>query len=527
MTDFNQYFPCPGSIPSGGPAHSDSRCPEPCPPLDESAIVSVDGNCPDRADLPSFAGDHRLRTWIEQIAAALCVLNPKAIKNAPAGMVLATMGGYQAPADLLTLMARGFSKPGETFVYDGKKLAPGFAPALARLQELTDGPLRIEPGSFLVGESSGTWSWKRGCLPPCPPGAGLTLVSTVGGGMMWSAQASVIRCDDLMKKLVSCTVDTGCPPLPGDCAFPDSLLGFCTTDCVTTPKRYDPCCLITKGIPKCVPIAGPDDVEKYEIGIDANGKVKQFPKAAAAAAPTPTPSAPLSCDTIKATFPAPADAAVRPAKLLGVDTAGKCSSFAPECSLSFRAIPVLGVESATNTQLISAWATNSLLMKASMTYNNGSCVGDWDKDAATYTVKSDGRYMIEGSAHAVTKFLSSGSGAIHPDAVVQIQTSFVVKEQGSKAEEWRVGEQTIPIDYIYDPSGTRTVNNCNKGFIGAGIDTFHSRMIVLDLKAGAKITGPRVRTTSSYNASDMSVTMVLNSDGQTSLAVTKIPVASF
>ena len=515
-------------------------CPPICPdrPIELEAVVEV--ACPDRVSLPGAAKARLVTDWLKALADQFCTLNPMAIKRAKSCQVLTTVpdpngGSMVEPRDVLDMLnCAPFKNAGEGFLYDGTKvtIAP-IAPSIDKLIQLKDGPKAIVPGAFLVGTSSTTWAWKAGCLPPCPVTSGLVLQSTANGGMQWGpVQPLGLSCKAVQKALCEC--------LPKETTFPDRIVGLGAKDgdiCNPIAASYSTCDVIRTGLKSCLTSKAGNPVEV--VGFDSDGnpfKYKLTPTATPTPVdptpvnPTPTPSGlTLSCPNMKTVFPS---VITRATEVYGVASDGNCNRFVRECDQNFRATSRPAIDITTRTRLIADWGTNSLYASMAQDYNIGACAGTYTMasvpgDVSFYTVSAAGRYMIEGSTWVNVKFAGSGPGIIHSDSVWAVISAIVITAPPIAAKEYRLGESSDSIDYVTDPGGAYTVNNCTKGLVSVGMDFFFSRTLVLDLPAGATISVPRSRVNPVHNALDMTAIVTIKTDGETSLAVTKLASPSF
>ena len=235
----------------------------------------------------------------------------------------------------------------------------------------------------------------------------------------------------------------------------------------------------------------------------------------------------VDCPTLKAASPLlPIDK--RPTEIYGVGSDGVCNRFVRECDCNFRATSS-GSDVSTGTKLIGEWGGAPLYSRMTENYNQGDCAGTFAIGAGgfqQYTVKSAGRYAIEASSWVNVRFVGSGPGIIHPDAIWAVIGAITIQSGGPLAE-YRLGESSDSIDYVYDPGNAYTVNNCTRGLTAIGMDFFFSRTLLLDLAAGAVISVPRFKVNPVHNASDMTAVITTKTDGESSLAVTKLAKPSF
>jgi hypothetical protein len=484
----------------------------PAPAVDD---ILIENTCPDRVSLPGSAKPKSIAAWLKALADQFCTLNPLGIRGAPPCQVLTTVadprgGSMLAPRPVLEMLnCAPFTEAGQTFIFDGKKVGLGqVANSIQTLSQLTDGPGAIVPGNFLVGLPNGQWGWKPGCLPPCPSAPGLTLQSTSGGGMQWGPlQPLGIQCKDLKAKLATClTPKTG---------KPDCLIGFGEDNCEVNPYKYSFCDALTTGLKDCVKpkIGDPTRV----LGFDVDGNPFSFEGKGAVV---------IDCAALKAAAPV-ALPTVKIKEVYGVGDDGACARFVKECDSVFRAIAKPD-DIATGTKLISAWPAEPLYSKMSEVLHTGECKGTFGFSAAgfqQYTVASAGRYAIEAAILVNVKFAGSGPGIIHADAVWSLYSAIVIAS--GTIDEYRLGAISNSIDYCYDPGNAYTVNNCTRGLATSGLDFFFTRTIVMDLVAGATISVPRTRLATSYNAGDISATLLARTGGQATLAVTKLSKPTF
>ena len=487
----------------------------PCPttPPDE---ITIETSCPTRVNLPGNARPRSIAQWLKALADQFCTLNPLAIRSAAPCSIVTTVadpngGSMLQPRSVLeALSCAPFTKAGQGFLFDGTavKIAP-IAPSVDRLVQLEDGPKVIVPGAFLQGKSGDTWQWKSGCLPPCPVSPGLTLQSTSNGGMQWGPQQPLgIQCQDLKDKLATC--------LKPKAGKPDTFIGFGSDNCIDTPFKYGWCEALRLGLKDCLsPKTGSPTAI---VGFDAEGNPFKF---------QPSGGSIVDCATLKLASPL-ALPDKRATEIYGVGSDGVCNRFVRECDCNFRATSS-GTDISTGTKLIGEWGGAPLYSKMTQDYNQGDCAGTFAIGAGgfqQYTVKSAGRYAIEASSWVNVRFVGSGPGIIHPDAIWAIVGAIVIAN-GGPAGEFRIGESSDTIDYVYDPGNAYTVNNCTKGLIQIGMDFFFSRTILLDLVAGATISVPRFKVNTVHNASDITAVITTRTDGESSLAVTKLAKPSF
>lgn len=485
-------------------------------PVELTAVVDV--SCPSRVNLPGAAKARTIEQWLKALADQFCTLNPIGIRGAKPCQILTTVpdpngGSMVEPRSVLdALNCIPFKNANEGILFDGSKvvIAP-ITSSVDKLIQLKDGPQAIVPGSFLVGTSPTTWAWKEGCLPPCPSTGGLVLQSTSAGGMQWGPlQPLGVTCKAIQKALIDC--------IPKQTQFPDRVIGLGGKDgdiCNPVAASYSTCDVIRTGLKTCLTskTGNPSEV----VGFDTDGNVFKY-----------TLGSGLSCVNMKTTFPSVTS---RATEVYGVGSDGACSRFTRECDVNFRASTRAAIDSVSRTQLISDWRANSLYAVMAQDYNLGSCAGAFTPASTPggtsfYTIKTEGRYAIEGSSWVNVRFSASGPGIIHSDAVWAVISAIVVtKPTGSN--EYRLGESSDSIDYIYDPSAAYTVNNCTKGLTSVGMDFFFSRTIILDLPAGSIISVPRARVNPVHNASDISATVTIQTDGETTLAITKLSSPSF
>ncbi len=474
--------------------------------------------CPSRVNLPGAAKARTIEQWLKALADQFCTLNPIGIRGSKPCQILTTVpdpngGSMVEPRSVLdTLNCIPFKNAGEGLLFDGKRVivAP-ITSSVDRLIQLRDGPGTIVPGAFLVGTSPTTWAWKSGCLPPCPVSGGLVLQSTSGGGMQWGPlQPLGVSCKAIQKALIDC--------LPKQTQFPDRVIGLGGKDgdiCNPVAASYSTCDVIRTGLKTCLTskTGNPSEV----VGFDTDGNVFKY-----------TLGSGLSCVSMKTTFPL---VSTRATEVYGVGSDGACSRFDRECDASFRATTRPAIDVVSKTQLISDWGTNSLYAVMAQDYNLGSCAGNFTIASTPgqnsfYTIATAGRYAIEGSSWVNVRFSPSGVGVIHGDAVWAVISAIVVTKP-SGVNEYRLGESSDSIDYIYDPGAAYTVNNCTKGLTVVGMDFFFSRTIILDLPVGATISTPRARVNPVHNASDISATVTIKNDGETTLSITKLASPSF
>ena len=513
-------------------------CPPICPtqPIDQTAVV--DSTCPDRVSLPGAAKARTVTQWLQALADQFCTLNPMGIKRAKSCQVLTTVpdpngGSMIEPRDVLDMLnCAPFKNAGEGFLYDGTKvtIAP-IVTSIDKLIQLKDGPKTIVPGAFLVGTSSATWAWKAGCLPPCPVTSGLVLQSTANGGMQWGpVQPLGLSCKAVQKALCEC--------LPKELTFPDRIVGLGAKNgdiCDPIAASYSTCDVIRTGLKTCLTSKAGSPTEV--VGFDSDGNAWKYKLTPSSPTPTPVDPNPtptptgltLSCPNMKITFPS---VATRATEVYGVGSDGNCSRFVRECDQNFRATARPAIDVVTRTRMISDWGTSSVYAAMAQDYNVGVCAGTYTQatnpgDVSFYTLSAAGRYVIEGSTWVNVKFTGSGPGIIHSDSVWAVISAIVITSPPSAAKEYRLGEVSNSIDYVTDPSGAYTVNNCTKGLVSVGMDFFFTRTLVLDLPAGATISVPRSRVNPVHNALDITAIVTMKTDGESSLAVTKLASPSF
>ena len=490
----------------------------PCPvqPIEQSVVVDV--ACPDRVALPGAAKARTVTQWLKALADQFCTLNPIGLRGSKPCQVLTTVadpnGGsmVESKSVLDVLACAPFKNANESFIFDGSKVTIGKIPTpLDKLTQLEDGPKAIVPGSFLVGISPGKWDWKPGCLPPCPVAPGLTLQSTSNGGMQWGPIAPLgVSCKAIQKALIDC--------LPKQTQFPDRIIGLGSKDgdiCNPVAASYSTCDVIKAGLKTCLTSKAGTPTEV--VGFDDAGNPFKF-----------TLGSGLSCANMKATFPS---VATRATEVYGVGSDGACNRFTRECDASFRATARPALDVSSGSKLISDWAAAPLYAVLTQDYNLGTCAGAFTVAATPgsnsfYTITTAGRYLIEGSSWTNVRFSPSSPGQIHSDAVWAVISAIVISKP-SGANEYRLGETSDSIDYVTDPSGAYTVNNCTKGLTVVGMDFFFSRTLVLDLPVGATISVPRSRVNPVHNSSDITAILTIKTDGETSLAVTKLASPSF
>ena len=492
---------------------------QPCPALPPHDLeITVETACPSRVNLPGASKARSVSQWIKALADQFCTLNPIGIRGSKPCQVLTTVpdpnGGSMVESrsvlDMLNCVP--FQNAGEGFIYDGNNVViKPLSVAIDKLVQLTDGPRAIVPNSFLVGASATTWDWRSGCLPPCPTSGGLVLQSTANGGMQWGPLSPLgVSCPAIQKALITC--------LPRQSQFPDRIIGLGSKDgdiCNPVAASYSTCDVIRTGLKTCLTskVGSPTEV----IGFDADGNPFKY-----------TLGSGLSCVNMKTTFPS---VATRAAEVYGVGSDGTCNRFVRECDSDFRATARPAIDVSSGTRMIADWGVNSLYAVLSQDYSTGTCAGSYAVAAtpgsnAFYTIKAAGRYAIEGSVWINVRFSPSGVGQIHSDAVWAVIGAIMVTTP-SGATEYRLGESSDSIDYITDPTGAYTVNNCTKGLTAVGMDFFFSRTLILNLPVGATVSAPRARVNPVHNASDISATVTIKTDGETSLAVTKLASPSF
>jgi hypothetical protein len=325
--------------------------------------------------------------------------------------------------------------------------------------------------------------------------------------MQWGPLQPIgIQCADLKSKLASC--------LEPKAGKPDTFIGFGSDVCLDTPFKYGWCEALRLGLKDCLTskLGQPTEV----VGFDESGNPFKW-KAGAG----------VDCASLKAASPL-LTIDKRPTEIYGVGADGVCNRFIRECDCNFRATSS-GSDVSTGTALIGAWAGSPLYSKMTQKYNDGDCAGTYAIGAngyQQYTIKSAGRYAIEASSWVNVRFTGSGSGGIHADAIWAVIGAIVV-QSGGPAQEFRIGESSDSIDYVYDPGNAYTVNNCTRGLVSVGLDFFFSRTLLLDLVAGATISVPRFKVNPVHNASDMTAIVTTKTDGESSLAITKLAKSSF